>query len=158
MGISWQDRVTNQDVLRKADMSGVEAILLRAHLRWTGHVVRMEDGRIPKQLLYSELATGHRHQGGQIKRYRDMLKTSLVACNIPIDTWEEKANDRNKWRKDVTEGSIAFETKRLNTLDDKRLARKSRTSTSDPTAAVYCPTCGKLCASAFGLRAHQRRH
>jgi len=46
-GIRWQDRVPNTEVLRLCGISGIEAFLLAAQLRWVGHVVRMEDDRIP---------------------------------------------------------------------------------------------------------------
>ena len=39
--ISWEDRVTNQEVLRRSRMPGVEVLIMKAQLRWTGHVMRM---------------------------------------------------------------------------------------------------------------------
>ena len=33
--------------------------------RWTGHVTRMPDERLPKKVLYGELQEGKRSQGGQ---------------------------------------------------------------------------------------------
>ena len=42
-GIKWQDRVPNTEVLRLCGISGIEAFLLAAQLRWVGHVVRMDD-------------------------------------------------------------------------------------------------------------------
>ena len=70
LGISWEDRVTNQEVLRRSSMPGVEVLIMKAQLRWTGHVMRMEDSCLPKQIC-SELAHGTRKQGGQTKRYKD---------------------------------------------------------------------------------------
>ena len=51
-------------------LDGIEAMLKRAQLRWVGHVQRMNDNRLPKQILYSELSSGVRNKGGQRKRYR----------------------------------------------------------------------------------------
>ena len=48
-GIKWQDKVTNTDVLQICGITGIEAFLLQAQLRWVGHVMRMPDDRIPKQ-------------------------------------------------------------------------------------------------------------
>ena len=43
MGVSWEDRVSNTEVLCRANMPGIEALIMRAQLRWVGHVVRMDD-------------------------------------------------------------------------------------------------------------------
>ena len=54
-----------------------------AQLRWTGHVSRMPEERLPKKILYGELEMGKRSHGGQKKRYKDTLKASLKDFNIP---------------------------------------------------------------------------
>ena len=77
MGIKWQDKITNNEVLQRAKMDGMEAILMRAQLRWVGHVQRMSNNRLPKQIFYSELASGARNREGQMKRYKDTLKQTL---------------------------------------------------------------------------------
>ena len=43
LGIHWEDRVTNQEVLRRAAMPGVEALLIKSQLRWSGHVMQLND-------------------------------------------------------------------------------------------------------------------
>ena len=156
LGIHWEDRVTNQEVLRRAALPGIEALIMQSQLRWTGHVIRMEDNRLPKQLFCSELASGTRRQGGQTKRYKDSLKQALRTCNIPVTGWEGLAADRSAWRQATTEGVKAFEKQRLEQLDAKRQARKERRA--NPAAAVACPVCSRVCASEFGLRSHMRRH
>lgn len=154
--VSWEDRIPNQEILRKAGIDGVEVLLRKAQLRWSGHVIRMDDWRLPKQLFFAELAHGKRHQGGQRKRYKDCLKVTLKSCNIPISNWQQLAQDRNAWRSATRKGTELFEKTRLDNLDAKRQDRKSRASESVPT--IPCPECGRLCASEFGLRSHLRRH
>ena len=51
MDIRWQDEVTNLQVLDRANAVSIEALLLKAQLRWTGHVIRMEASRMPRQIL-----------------------------------------------------------------------------------------------------------
>jgi hypothetical protein len=51
LGIVWQDKVINNDVLAKADLPYI-TLLRKRRLRWLGHIYRMEDGRIPKDILY----------------------------------------------------------------------------------------------------------
>ena len=81
--IRWQDKITDTEVLKKAKMQSVHTLLKLAQLRWTGHVTRMSDERLPKKVLYGELQEEKRSQGGQKKRYKDTLKASLKGFNIP---------------------------------------------------------------------------
>ena len=48
--IKWQDRVSNLQVLEKCGLPSIECLIIKCHLRWTEHIVRMEDDRIPKML------------------------------------------------------------------------------------------------------------
>ena len=96
--VSWKDHVPNQEILRWAELTGIEAMLNQAQLRWSGHVTRMDDSRLPKQLFHAELSTGKWHKGGQRKRYKDVLKSTLKACNIPVDEWQALAQDRPAWK------------------------------------------------------------
>ena len=63
LGIEWHHRVTNNEVLKLADMDSIYSLLKQRRLRWLEHVRRMDDGRILKDLLYGELAEGKRSQG-----------------------------------------------------------------------------------------------
>ena len=148
--VSWKDHVPNQEILHWAELAGIEAMLNQAQFRWSGHVTRMEDSRLPKQLFHAELSTGKQHKGGQRKRYKDVLKSTLKACNIPVDEWQALAQDRPAWRAAIRKGTKHFERSRLQSLDDKRLARKNRVP--NPSTAVPCQLCGKICASTFGLQ------
>ena len=85
-------------------MQSVHTLLKLAQLRWTGHVTRMPDELLPKKVLYGELQ-GKRSQGGQKKRYKDTLKASLKDFNFPIESWEQAAQDRTKWRCLINKGA-----------------------------------------------------
>ncbi|XP_047488449.1 uncharacterized protein LOC125038869 [Penaeus chinensis] len=52
MRIRWQDRVTIQEVLDRANSTSIEAKILQAQIRWTGNVIRMDETRIPRQIFY----------------------------------------------------------------------------------------------------------
>ena len=158
LGIRWQDRVTNVAVLERADLPSIESILMRNQLRWSGHVARMDNSRLPKQIFYSELCSGARCRGRPVLRYKDVLKERLTACGISHTAWESLAADRNSWRQATHQGVSKFETERRQGLEDKRAARKKRASDISKSAAFVCPNCSKPCASEFGLRVHSRVH
>ena len=94
--IKWQDKIPDTEVLKKAKMQSVHTLLKLAQLRWTGHVTRMPDVRLPRKFLYGELQEGKRSQGGQKKRYKDTLKASLKDFSIPTESWEQAVQDRTK--------------------------------------------------------------
>jgi len=71
-------------------------------MRWLGHVTRMKDGSIPKDLLYGELATGKRPTGRPQLRFKDVCKRDLQALDITQTLWEVTATDRAAWRHSKT--------------------------------------------------------
>ena len=52
--IKWQDQIPDTEVLKRAGMQSVHTLLKLAQLRWTGHVTRMSNERLPKKILYGE--------------------------------------------------------------------------------------------------------
>ena len=88
----------NTRVLTLSGATDLYTILRNRRLRWSGHVVRMEDNRIPKTVLFSELASGTRARGRPRLRFLDVIKRDLHAFNISKEGWETKANDRAAWK------------------------------------------------------------
>ena len=156
MNIKWYDRVSNVKVLRNANIPCVEALLTNSQLRWSGHLVRMAEDRLPKQLFYSELTGGHRGRGRPKLRYKDTLKKSLQKSNISTTQWETMAKTRSVWRRAVRTGTKAFDQTRQVNHEKKRETIKERALTVE--RSVCCPLCDRLCASEFGLRSHMRVH
>ena len=89
----------------------MHTVLKLSQLRWTGHVIGMPDKRIPKKVFYGELQAGKRSQGGQKKRYKDILKASPKDFDIPIGSWEQTAQERSKWRGLINKGASLYEKK-----------------------------------------------
>ena len=58
-------------------MQSVHTLLKLAQLRWTGHVTRMPDERLPKKVLYGELQEGKRSQGAKRNATKTPLKPRL---------------------------------------------------------------------------------
>ena len=54
---------TYANILSKAGVPSMFAILTQRRLRWLGQVCRMDDGHLPKDILHGELATGKRPMG-----------------------------------------------------------------------------------------------
>ena len=78
-----------------------EVWTLRALERWLGHVVHMEDGRIPKDLLYGKLAQGKRPTARPQLRYKDVCKRDLKAMDVDLATWEAVVSDWTAWRQNL---------------------------------------------------------
>ena len=161
--ISWKERRTNVSVLEEANMDSIGTIIEKHQLRWTGHVVRMSDTRLPKQLLYSELTAGQRAPGGPKKRFKDNIKVNLKNFRIDSTNWEALAQDRAAWRARLHEGATFQEHNLHRAATVKRQQRKERETTKaaphpNPSTSHQCPHCNKVCGSRIGLFSHLRTH
>nr|VZI51972.1 unnamed protein product [Spirometra erinaceieuropaei] len=85
-------------------------------LRWSGHLVRMNDERLPKRLFYGDVATGSRRQ-------------------------RELTRDRPTWRRTVKTGAAIYEANRIAVVKAKRETRKSQPRPVRNADAQPLPTC-----------------
>ena len=157
LGISWQDRVSNAEVLSRAGLSSMYTLLRQRRLRWLGHVRRMDDGRIPKDILYGELASGNRSRGRPQLRYKDVCKRGMKALDMDIESWENLASDRVKWRGTLKHLLKSGEDKLMNAAADKGARRKAQNIANRPETTHICDLCNKDCHSRIGLHSHRRR-
>ena len=73
LNISWQDKIPDTEVLERAQLPSVITTMREAQTRWVGHVFRMSDSRIPKQLLNGELSQGARKAAKVLQRLPESL-------------------------------------------------------------------------------------
>ena len=149
--IQWSDKVPNVEVLRRAGMPSVEANIISSQLRWTGHVVRMNDSRLPKQLLYGELKEGKRKVGGQKLRYKDTIKRHLKRIDCDTNTWEERARDRKIWRA-VVKGAV----KRVEDKREEEFQLRHQARHEELVSNITCARCGRSFLSNAGRALHVR--
>ena len=159
--LKWHDKIPDTEVLKRAGMQSVHTLLKLAQLRWTGHVTRMPDERLPKKILYGELQVGKRSHGGQKKQYKDTLKATFKDFNIPTESWEQIAQDWTKWRGLIRKGAGEYEVKRISEAEQKRAQRKARAKAS-PTelssSDLSCSICNRQFRAKIGLISHLRTH
>ena len=136
---------------------GIEAFLLKAQLRWVGHIMRMPDSRILKQVFLGQLASGKRLQCGPVLRFKDAVKVNLKQCGlcgIDPSALGDDTQDRSAWRTLCHEAVTQFEDSRVETLAHKRAVRKGAQPRSN-LSAWSCDSCPRICSSRIGLHAHR---
>ncbi|KAL8559490.1 hypothetical protein ACOMHN_037154 [Nucella lapillus] len=111
-------------------MPSIDALLTQSQLRWSGHLVRMQDSRLPKQLFYGELTGGHPPSGRPKLRYKDTLKKALQQCDIDEKQWEFLSTNRSEWRQAIRKGTEAYENERQVSQGEKHAATKKIVSDS----------------------------
>ena len=129
---------------------------MKSCLRWVGHIVYMEDGRLLRQLFYGEIWEGKRSALKPKKRFKDTIKYYLKQSGPPVDQWEKMASDRSKRQKLIHESIESFENSRVQYSTYKCLIRKGEQGPA-PGPQIHhanCDICGKLCPSLAGRKSH----
>ena len=124
LNIKWSYKVPNVEVLARAGLPTMFTLLRQCRLCWLGHVHGMEGGRIPKDILYGELASGTRPVGRPKLRYRDVGKRNMRALDINTESWECTAADCSRWRSVLKKQLKMGEEKIQNLVEDKRARQR----------------------------------
>ena len=155
LGIKWQSRTPDTDILAMSGSTTVAARLMKNQMRWAGHLVRMEDTRLPKQLFFGELRDGSRAQHKPKKRFRDSVNINLKRMQVPLKSFEAECADRGKWRKSVYLGAKRLEE---GTVAQAKLRRACRKHEAVPATQWICDVCGRVLLSKAGLVNHLKSH
>ena len=90
----------------------MEVTIRKRRLLYLGHVLRMNDYRLPKIMLHADIVSGQRLRGGQELSYRTCIKKDLelfgMYSSTNISILEGLANDRNKWQRLVNNGAAVI--------------------------------------------------
>ena len=160
LNIEWRSYTPDTVVLERACSINIEKRLILNQMCWVGHVVKMEDERLPKQLFYGELTRGKRPQYKPRERFKDVLKSNLKELEINVDDWEALTEIRASWRKLIRERCSNFEQKRVEYAALKRAPRKQDDSAvpTDVLNELKCSVCRRLLLSMAGLVNHLKSH
>ena len=101
LGVTLWDRLTNVTIRNRTGLKmTIIEVIQRKRRKWFGHVVRRNsEGYVNKS--YIQNFTGKRHCGRPRKRWKDQLREDL---NLPLQTLERIAKDRDQWRNVVSMG------------------------------------------------------
>ena len=135
-------------------------LLTTRRLRWLRHVTRMHDGRLPKDILYGDLATGSSPTGRPTLRYKDLLKRDLKVGGIAPAGFEVLPADCSGWRHTTKSAIKTGEQKREEQWEEKRPRRPLRAETEAAPSddnVFTCSNCNRVCRSRIGLYSHGRR-
>ena len=82
MGISWRDRVTNEDTLRRLQVP-VSLRIRPARLKWFRQIERMEASRIPREVLEARMI-GRRPRGRPWTRWDQVVERDIENAGVPL--------------------------------------------------------------------------
>jgi hypothetical protein len=113
-------------------------------------------------LLLVIFTVNKRKQGGQLLRYKDVLKRHMKGCGIEPSQWKKQAALRPEWRALVKTKVRDFEVQRradLNTKRDELKARPPAQISDNYTNGVLtCPLCARTFSNKIGYTSHMRAH
>ena len=94
----WEEPITNEQLQEMwVDPSLLSSRLRKRRLEWLGHVARMPDVRVHKQLLFGFLPSPWPARG-PCRRWRDVISADLRHIGIEHLAWYGIAQDRSAWR------------------------------------------------------------
>jgi len=83
LGITWNDKVCNENIRNQTKLPRMD--LTERRLRWLGHLLRMEDDRIPKQAIRWQMDSCTRRRPGrprsEIKLHVDWHRNARFEVN-----------------------------------------------------------------------------
>ena len=127
-------------------------------MRWAGHLVRMDDSRIPKRLFYGEFLSGKKHKHKPKRKFKDIVKDSLNHMGIDCKGWKTLNIDCAHWKHLIANGVASFESYRVARAVVQRTCKKGEFLPNVEPRTRSCDVSGGYLLSNAGLFYHMRTH
>ena len=143
--IKWQDMIPDTEVLKRAGMLSVHTLLKLAQLRWTGHVTRMPEERLPKKILYGELEMGKRSHGGQSRSDAKKVREKSRECrnHKPQPFPDPKRKKRKPTNLNKHKPNKRTESTKISSLFPKRGNRNTKRTEKHKNKMTHCHVIGR---------------
>ena len=170
LGVSRKDQqflsIPNVELRRRyGDPEPLSSTIRCRRLEWIGHLARMEDNRIQKQLLFGWLGKARPPEGPRL-RWKDRVHADLR--QLEVQTWYQAAQDRQEWRvichtlppdDPQQPGKVCNECHR-SFKSSAGLKRHKCTAerllpVSEQSGSKFCAVCQHWFRSAGGLKVHK---
>ena len=157
LGVSLWDDKRDTSIRKIANLQRISTMLTQRRLLLLGHIMHMDECRLPRKLLVCASPQGRRSVGGQRMRWNDLV---LRNCNLD-GVCRILAEDRNEWRNQIwaatQEVNFKKEEPEKYRKDKQKRRRKARQTTSE--FALHCSfdSCGFTAVNYAGLVNHQRQ-
>ena len=102
LGITCWNMLRNTEILERTGELPVEDQLRQRRLQCLGHIWRMPDNRIQKQVLKCRPSGRRRPPGGAPLRWCDVVNRDLSG----VTDWQELIMDRSGWRAAIRQPSL----------------------------------------------------
>jgi len=96
--ISWKDKVSNERIRLLTRQEKMENIIRERRLRWAGHVMRMDQGSIPKAAVRWTPTNGKRKPGRPRTDWIQTVREDLKRRGACWEQLPELAVDRKTWK------------------------------------------------------------
>ena len=167
----WDEHLSNYQLRTQwGDAALVSDRIRKRRMEWLGHMARLDDGRVPKQLLFGCLPAT-RPACGPRRRWRDVVASDLDRLGISTAEWYGLARNRQGWRSDVLDASLdppdLPQDSRVQCVTCSRSLRRAgdraqhkcvaerRLPTHLQRGAVQCLMCSRWFASSGGMAVHR---
>ena len=95
--LEWRIR-HNWEIRDRTQQPHISQVVKSRRIQLAGHIARMEDTRLPKQMLTAEVI-GRRPLGRPRKDWHRCLREDLNSEGIEMNTWMDLAQDRGGWKR-----------------------------------------------------------
>jgi len=95
--MTWNFKISQRNLEKRIGVRPLQETIRTHQLRWAGHVMRMDELRLPRKFITSWVENPRRN-GRPQQNYGHTLAKQLKSAGIPIVNWHLKSMDRDDWR------------------------------------------------------------